>query len=256
MVVETKSAPLLPVKSGHMTLTMATAERLREAIHQGNFAPGSQLPPELELIAMLGVSRTTLREALRALEEQRLIVRRRGLGTFVCERSILKDLSINFGISEMIRQAGLNPGTQEAVVRTEKASMAVAKELAIPKHSLVVVLDRVRTADGLPVVWSLDIISKELLGAHAIETMQLETMSFYQYLEENLHMQISRGLASLGPVTANDEMAAKLNVRPGTPLMHVVQTDYDASDRPILHSIEYHLPDAFLFVVNRRGPHW
>ena len=82
----------------HTTLTDQTVLAIQEAIKQGKFPPGSQLPPEMELLQMMGISRTTLREALRILEEQRFIRKRRGLGTFVMERAIVKDMSENFGI--------------------------------------------------------------------------------------------------------------------------------------------------------------
>ena len=61
----------------HATLTDQTVKALQDAIKQGKFLPGSQMPPEMELLQMLGISRTTLREALRILEEQRLIRKRR-----------------------------------------------------------------------------------------------------------------------------------------------------------------------------------
>ncbi len=247
---------LSSVRHGHKTLTSATADALRDAIQQGTYAPGSQLPPELDLIAMLGVSRTTLREALRTLEEQGFIRRRRGLGTYVCERSIVKDLSINFGISEMITQAGLISGAQESLIRRDKASAAAAAALQIAEGADVVIVDRVRTASGRSVVWSLDILSAPRLGGEVLEALHVETQSLYQYLDEQLHIRIVRGVASLSPVSATPDMADKLNVRRGTPLLRITQTDYDAADRPILYSIEYHLPDAFVFVINRRGPQW
>jgi len=114
-------SPLLHLRTQYMTLADATSEALQRAILSGKFPPGSQLPPELDLIDQLGVSRTTLREALKRLEEQGLIFRRRGRGTYVRERSIVKDLSLNFGISEMITQAGFTPGVRSAVLRREPA---------------------------------------------------------------------------------------------------------------------------------------
>src|SRR5512135_3030286 len=110
------------VKPKRRTLTDATVTAIADAIRANKFPPGSQLPAEMELMQMLGVSRTTLREALRTLEEQGRITRRRGLGTFVSERSIVKDLSINFGITEMIRQAGFTPKTIKCEIRKENAS--------------------------------------------------------------------------------------------------------------------------------------
>jgi GntR family transcriptional regulator len=120
----------------------------------------------------------------------------------------------------------------------------------------VIVLERVRTANNRPVVWSQDIIPDEVLGDHAIEPLFLETRSLYQYLEIYLQIQISHGVAKIRPVAASAEIADRLNIHKGTPLLRVDQTDYDTSERPVLHSIEHHLPDAFVFIVNRRGPHW
>lgn len=256
MADQIESMPIGRVKSSFTTLTMATEDMLRQAIKDGRFPSGSRLPSEFELMSILGVSRSTLREAMRSLEEQRLIVRKRGLGTFVSERSILKDLSINFGITEMIRQAGMIPGAEKATIRKEKATSAIAKALKLPESGMVVVLARIRTANQRPVVWSQDIIPGEVMGDHAIEPLFLESHSLYQYLETHLQIQISHGIAQIRPVDASAEIAESLNVHKGTPLLRVDQTDYDTSERPVLHSIEHHLPDAFVFIVNRRGPHW
>ena len=256
MAEQIESPPIGRVKSGFTTLTMATEETLRQAIQDGKFLPGSQLPPEMELISLLGVSRSTLREAMRTLEEQHLIVRKRGLGTFVSERPILKDLSMNFGITEMIRQAGMLPGADSVGLKREKASAGIAKALQLDETDMIVLLARVRMADQRPVVWSQDIIPEKILGEHAIETAFLETHSLYQYLETHLQIYISHGSAQIRPVAATAEIAEKLNIHKGAPLLRFDQTDYDTSGRPVLHSIEHHLPDAFVFIVNRRGPHW
>ena len=100
---------MLDLRTQYMTLADAASATPQQAILSGEFAPGSQLTAEFDLIEQMGVSRTTLREALKRLEEQGLIVQRRGRGTYVRDRSIVKDLSLNFGISEMINQAGSKP---------------------------------------------------------------------------------------------------------------------------------------------------
>src|SRR6185295_14180183 len=131
-------------RPSHATLTDHTVLALQEAIKQGRFTAGSQLPSEMEMLQMLGVSRTTLREALRILEEQRLIRKKRGLGTFVMERAIVKDLSRNFGITEMISQAGYTAGMREVQIKLEKASKALAEKLEIPEGAALVSIERVR----------------------------------------------------------------------------------------------------------------
>lgn len=254
MSSDQKSIPLNPVKAGYKTLTTATTEALRDAIQQGKYPPTSQLPGELELIRMLGISRTTLREALRVLEEQRIIIRRRGLGTFVSARSIRKDLSNNFGITDMIRQANFTPGTMETDLITEKASSTVADALNLERGTSLVVLERVRTADGVPVVFSRDITTAEILGKRALEMIQSNQLSLYDYLDQNLNIKITHGQARLKPMLASGEIAQKLKVKAGSPLLCMEQTDYDNQDRPVVYSIEYHTPEAFEFVIIRRGP--
>lgn len=247
---------LAPVKPQHVTLTSATVNSIGNAIKEGVFQYGSQLPPEKDLISMLGVSRTTLREALKTLEELGLIIRHRGLGTFVCEKSIIKDLSANFGITEMIRQAEMEPGSENVSLRRETASVALSSNLNIPEGSTLFVIDRVRTANRKAAVWSLDYISAKMLDEATIESYLSQDCSLYQFLYERMNLSITRGEAQLYPILANTTMADKLHIRRGTPLMRITQTDYLASNQPILYSIEYHLPDLFLFTVNRKGPHW
>jgi DNA-binding GntR family transcriptional regulator len=53
---------------------------------------------------------------------------------------------------------------------------------------------------------------------------------------------------------ATAEIAAKLQTRRGAALLIITQTDYDASGEPIVYSIEYHVPDKFVFVIHRKGP--
>ncbi|HLO16246.1 MAG TPA: GntR family transcriptional regulator, partial [Anaerolineales bacterium] len=161
---KTISASLPISRPSHATLTDQTVLALQEAIQQGRFPSGSQLPSEMELLQMLGVSRTTLREALRILAEQRLIRKRRGLGTFVMERAIVKDLSQNFGITEMISQAGYTPGMRDVQIKPDKASKTLAEKLSVPENSPIVVIERVRTANDIPVVWTRDIMPEEYLG--------------------------------------------------------------------------------------------
>src|SRR5688572_22448027 len=105
-------SPLKSARSRQMTLTEAAYQELREAILTGAYEPGAQLPTEADLGEMLGVSRTVIREALRTLEEDGLINRRHGVGTFVRNRLLQKNLNFNFGVTEMIKTAGLTPGTK------------------------------------------------------------------------------------------------------------------------------------------------
>jgi GntR family transcriptional regulator len=99
------------------------------------------------------------------------------------------------------------------------------------------------------------VVSAELVGATGLGGFDPTRQSIYQFFADELSVRVVRGLAELHPLAATREIAAKLAVRRRSPLLRIVQTDYDANSRPVLYSIEYHVPDAFVFLVNRVGPY-
>ena len=245
---------LKSARASRTTLTEAAQQELRQAIMLGTYDPGSQLPTEEELGAMLGVSRTVVREALRVLEEEGLIARKHGVGTFVRNRPILKNLNFNFGITEMIKSAGMEPGTSYIAVRKEAASEEIATQLDIALETNLITIERVRTADGKPVVHSIDTLPEALVQANEFDLDRLLTESLYQILQSEFGHVIEYGAAQLLPAIATSDLARKLEIPAGTLLLCITQLDFGPGDKPILYSREHHLPDAFDFVIWRRGP--
>ena len=246
---------LKPARATSQTLTEAAEQEIRTAITEGIYRPGTQLPAESELVEMLGVSRTVVREALRLLEDDGLITRRHGVGTFVRKHPILQNLNFNFGTTEMIRLAGMSPGTAESHVQLTAAAADVAEALNLPLGAPVVVIERIRTADNKPVVYSLDYLPQALVGdADMTSLWTTEDVSLYHMLQTSLGQVIEYGVARILPVNASTRVAAKLRVPEGSVLLYLLQTDYSPGDEPVLYSCEYHLPDSFDFIIMRRGP--
>jgi len=245
---------LKSAKSERKTLTEISQQELRDAILGGTFRPGSQLPTEAELCAMLGVSRTVVREALRVLEDEGLVTRRHGVGTFVRNHPILKNLNFNFGITEMIESAGLKAGTSHLAIQNERADAEKAEQLRVELGTPLLTIERVRTAGGRPVVYSLDTFTESLLQKAGFAPHVLLSESIYYILQTSLGQVIDYGIARLLPVAAPRTVAEKLMLSPGALTLSIVQTDYTSDDEPVLYSREYHLPDAFDFMVWRRGP--
>ena len=228
---------------------------LAERIGQGRLAAGSRLPSEPELAAVFGVSRATLREALRALEGQGLVRRRWGSGTYVTERTrVANSLEENFGVSDAIRAAGMQAGTEQGRTWTGPASASEAERLELDPGQDVLVVERVRTADGRPVVFSRDILPGKIIGDRADAADQMLRQSVYEVLERDLGIVISHGVASFRPVRADRTVARLLGTRAGELLLYLWQVDYAEGGAAVLSSHEYHLADAFDFSVVRRGP--
>ena len=247
--------PLRPVRFRSQNLTEVAIQELRDAIEQGVYAPGSQLPTELKLVQMLGVSRTVVREALRYLQEDGLIARRQGQGTFVRRNPILQNLNVNFGATQMIHSAGMTSGTPHLEIKDTAATPEIAEQLGLRVGAPVVFIERVRTADGKPVVYSLDYISKLVLGDVDLAAQwNGQDLSLYQVMQGTIAKVIEYGMTRILPVKAPARAAKMLHVMPDSPLLYMLQTDFAPNDEPILYSCEYHLPDAFDFIIIRRGP--
>src|SRR5262245_36326218 len=228
---------------------------LAERIDGGRLAAGTRLPSEPELAAEFGVSRATLREALRALERQGLVRRRWGSGTYVTERTRgANSLEEHFCVSDAIRAPGMQDGTGQARTCTGAASAGEAERLELDPGQDVLVVERVRTADGRPVVFSRDILPGRIIGDRADVADQMLSRSIYEVLERDLGIVISHGVASYSPVRAARTVDHVQGTRTGDLLLYLWQVDYAEGGAAVLSSHEYHLADAFDFSVVRRGP--
>jgi GntR family transcriptional regulator len=239
------------------TLARQVREELRARILQGRLAAGSQLPAETELARSLGVSRTSLREAVLQLEQDGLLLRRHGYGTFVRSTQLLHgSLNLNLSATELIRAHGMEPKTQDVGLQRSEASHHEADRLGIGEGSPVIVLERVRTADGRPVVFTRDVISATLFEAASVDPVELlrYDRSLYQFFVDRLGRTVVDGIAHIRPEVASGTLASRLKVSAGTPLLTLEQVDSDALGDRLLLSWDYFVADVFEFVIHRRGP--
>jgi GntR family transcriptional regulator len=228
---------------------------LRQRIDRGELPAGSRLPSEPELAAELHVSRATLREALRAMESEGLLRRRQGSGTFVAEHPrMANSLDVNFGVTDAIRAAGMTAGIADGRHWVEPAPAGEAALLGLEPGQDVLVVERVRTAEGKPVVLSRDLFPSRLVDGHPEAVQEMLRRSVYDVLERRLGIVIQYGVARFRPVRADRAVADRLGVPRGELLLYLWQVDYAADGAPVLSSHEFHLADAFDFTVVRRGP--
>ena len=104
-------------------LAQRVTEHLRKMIMDGDLPPETQLPNEPDLSAFLNISRSTVRSALTILEQGGFIQRRWGVGTFVTKNPpTYNNLSLNSGVTQLIRSSGAEPGSAEFLMTTRPAS--------------------------------------------------------------------------------------------------------------------------------------
>jgi GntR family transcriptional regulator len=243
------------IKTRARPRSVSVRDLLTDRIDRGLLAAGTRLPSEPALAAELGVSRATLREALRTLEGEGLVRRMWGSGTYVAQaHRVANSLDMNFGVTDAIRAAGMQAGTEQGRYWFEPASAGEAGQLHLEPRQDVLVVERVRTADGKPVVLSRDILPARFLADRAELADQMLKRSMYDVLERDLGVVIHHGVASFRPVRADVTVARRLGIPRGELLLAIWQVVYAEDDVAVVSSHEYHLADAFEFTVLRRGP--
>lgn len=239
-------------KLNRLPTSSVVKDKLKQMVKDNKLSLGSKLPVETELANMLGVSRSSLREAFHILEEEGIIVRRHGIGTFIREevRLARNPLEVNFGVSEVIESMGLRAGTTELQIVRDKASSSISERLKIDKGSSIVILKRVRTADEKPIVYSTDILPETTLGK--VNIPESFRGSLYKFLERKCGQKIDYSVAKIIPTLANAEICQKLEVSPKSVFLLIEQVDYDIKDQPIEYSKEYWRPDLIEFTISRK----
>ncbi len=237
------------VKSPQLYL-LAKGEIL-DYIHENGLEIGTLLPPESHFVSQLGISRGTLREAMRVLEEEGVIKRKQGIGTLICDTKnlIRSTLDINESVSEMIIGKGMKPGSKDTTFQKIAADKQLAKKLNLTPGDPVISLTRVRTANDSPVAYTIDFLPLALVPDNFPQ--DFKSGSLYTYIEERLGLELSNSMLKIYPTKAPNSIARSLEIKQGDLLLLLEQTDTSTDNVPMLYSEEYFVADRFEFIVYR-----
>lgn len=243
-----------------LPLALQAAAAIRRAILAGVWAVGARLPSEPDLAGDLGVSRATLREALRILVVDGLVHRRHGVGTFVVRLptpTIERGIDELFSLGEAIEQLGYEASVGERRMEIVPASRLVSDELRFAERRPVCHLTRVRLADSRPVIICQDYFDAALLRAAGMtpEAAVAEIVaqgSLYAWFEERLGIGLDWALTHIEPVAAGLAESEMLDVGEGKALIRLRQTHYAVDGIPFLYSENVHNSDVIRFHIQRR----
>lgn len=217
------------------------ASDLREAIQRGEYAPGSRLPGENDLMRDYQVARMTARQALAQLINEGTASARQGAGVYVRDfRPIIRD-----GITRLAGTwtAGRSVWSADAGDRTLKVDqLRVQHEdppdrvrllLDLPEASTQVLVRRRRfVLDGKPVLLSASYLPADVTAGSLIEQEDTGPGGTYARLAEvgNAPVRFREDLRCRMPEPAE---AKQLDIGPGTPVVDIVRTAYTSSDRVV-----------------------
>lgn len=230
------------------------SQNLHEKLHELilDTDAGDRLLSEPKLAKQFGVSRATLREAMRTFETQGLIHRRQGVGTFVVHPSQVIETGLEEleSVHSLADQIGLPVEMGVYNINHRKAKKDELEIFGLKKGVNVVEIDWVMEAESRPVAYLIDILPEDVLS---METLQRDfNGSVLDLLLDREDISLTTSRTEISAVGAESKIAKALGIQRRDGVMCFEAHLFTAQGRIIDYSHSYYLPGYFKFHVIRR----
>ena len=212
----------------------------------------SRLPSEPELARRMGVSRATLREAMRSFEGQGMIRRRQGVGTFVVAKVPVLDsgLEVLESIETLAQRTKLSVNMGELQIEQIEANQEDAVALNVPVGTHLTCVTRVIYTENRPIAYLVDTLPADILPAADIASWF--TGSVLDLLLQRGDPKLVQSRTEIRAIGASQEVARALQIQRDDVLLHFVAYLYSSEGRVADYSFSYFLPGYFRFHVIRK----
>lgn len=192
-------------------------EQLKGDIRAGRYPVGEALPTEAELQRMTGVSRTTVRRAMKTLQDDGLVDIRQGRGTLVRNFRTIQDLSKVTSVTESLRKKGYTVATKSMHIDRVAGDEMRADLLRLAPGTPLARVQRIQTADGRPVALMANFIPYARVTG--IEAFDRTFSALYQFLENQYGITIDAAKDTIWAKVSDFAESEMLSVPTGTALL-------------------------------------
>ncbi|MCC7166156.1 MAG: GntR family transcriptional regulator [Rhodospirillales bacterium] len=235
------------LEPGPMPLYYQLEQILKARIGQKDFRPGELLPTEEILCETYGVSRTTVRRALDSLLAQRVITRRRGVGTFVAPPSGSRSMRLIGSLDELLTYPGRL--SYQVLARNEVVPPeAIGKALDLPQQSKVVHIEAIGCLGLQPFAHS-DFYFPDWVGLVIRKADAKVGLPFARIVEQKIGQRIVRAEQIVEATLAAGATAKHLGIKPKTPLLKAMRTYFVANGRPVEVAVVRYHPERYRYTV-------
>ena len=219
---------------------------LRQRIADAVYPPGSRLAPEDGLASEFAVSRATIRQAVSQLVDAGLITRRQGSGTYVAERTptMLKQ-RFRGSLGDLIRESHLASGRDIVIEHGIQLPVHVAADLSLP-DGIGTVVRRTRLMDDVPFAYTVTYLPDDL--GNLIGEEDLVGQALMEVLLKH-GVQLASATQSIRAQLADAELAVRIGVSLGAPLLYVERLVTDSTARPVEYVRSWYRGDRYEYSV-------
>jgi GntR family transcriptional regulator len=210
----------IPIRDFTKTKLVSRVEdSIMKYIREQSLLPGDSLPSQAKLAEALGISSSTLREALTRLEERGIIQIEHGKGTFLKRDMNQQEfhIDLNLSLTQMISSQGMVPGSSEIGITMEKLPEDFQGILEGNADKDYLCLRRVRTSDEKPIAFSLAYFDDRFIPYK--DGLAVCTGSVYDFIKSNTKETITKTDAKLYAEIADKFISEKLDIKAKSPLL-------------------------------------
>lgn len=223
-------------------------ENLRERIESGRYLENNCLPAERELCEEFSTSRMTVRKAVNELEQEGILYKVRGKGTFVKNTGkINQNLSKLTSFSEDMRTRGMVPGAKILLLDVLMANEVVADKLGIPVGDDVIMLRRLRLADGEPIAIETTYLRYALFSG--VFDKLADGNSLYQFMKEELGIFPKKAIQSVEVSSLMEWEASLLGNESLNVSLLIHRQTFDADGMPLEYVESKYRSDKYKFYI-------
>ncbi|HBX65118.1 MAG: GntR family transcriptional regulator [Balneola sp.] len=220
---------------------------LRNQVNDGSLKKNEKLPSENELSDFFNVSRVTVRRALQTLENEQLIYRCQGVGSFVSDNRTHQSFTELKDFEEELSGAGLQASSKVISFKQEKVTPEICSYLGVKENAIVVKLERVRLGNGQPIAY--DITWLPVFYGQLIDGYDLQETTLFKILENEFEIPVDNGCYRLEAAVADASLASQLEIEKHTPVLLINRISYTFGNKPVYFQKRYYRNDRMIFEI-------
>ncbi len=224
-------------------LYLQIEEALTQRIQNGLYPSGSKLPTENELSTTYHVSRVTVRKALKLLEDKGYIDRKVGKGTYVAEKKLQRSFTGNVrSFTLMCEATGMKASAKLVNIKLLSPDVKQQELMKLKPNQQVLYIERVRFADGSPILIERDFFSDEF---QFLFSEDLEHNSLYELIRQEKKLVFTQAERTIDIVFSNASESRMLGIKTGYPLLRICSITEDATGSIVTYSEQLCIGDKF-----------
>lgn len=221
---------------------------LRKMIEEEEYRDGAFLPNEVDFAKRLGISRNTIRQALNKLVFEGLLVRKKGVGTTVADRSINSKVSNWLSFTQEMQAKGLEPKTFDINISWVYPDHELLISFGISGEKEILKMERLRGLEDGPFVYFVSFFHPRV----GLTGKEDYSRQLYEILENDYSTIASLSREEISARSADAFLAKKLQISPGDPILVRKRIVFDPGMRPIEYNVGYYKAESFVYTIESK----